>query len=150
MRALIVEDEPLVAVEIEFLVEDAGLVPVGVATDAEEALEMIARERPDVVLLDIHLSDGPTGVELGRRAAAERGAAVLFITADRRRLPEDLAGAVGAVAKPYTEGGMRAALRFIAECITEGEALRAAPSSLEVSPAFRKRWRVPPLGYATH
>jgi len=150
MRALIVEDEMVIAAEIEFILEDAGLTPIGVAIDSEEAIELVARERPDLVLLDIHLSDGPTGVELGRKVAAEYGAAVLFMTASRRRLPQDLAGAVGVVAKPYTAGGMRAALRFVRECLMEGEALRPPPSSLELAPAYVRRWRAPPLGHATH
>lgn len=150
MRVLIVEDETLVAAEIEFLVEEAGMTVAGLAIDSDEAIAMMRRDRPDLVLLDIHLSDGPTGVELGRRAASEFGAAVLFMTANRRRLPDDFAGAVGAVAKPYTEWGMRSALRFLLDCFRAGEAPRPAPASLEMAPAFVKLWRVPPLGHTMH
>lgn len=150
MRVLIVEDEVLVAAEIEFLVEEAGMETLGVAISGEEALKSVESLRPDLVLLDVHLSDGPTGVEIARKAAAMHGVAVLFMTANRRRLPDDFAGAVGSVAKPYTEWGMRAALRFVAESLVAGEATRPAPSSLEVSPAWRRKWRVPEMGHATH
>ncbi|RXF69620.1 response regulator [Hansschlegelia zhihuaiae] len=150
MRVLIVEDEVVVAAEIEVLVAEAGMAAVGVAIDCDEALEMLERERPDLVLLDVHLSDGPTGVEIARRAAATHGTAVLFMTANRRRLPEDFAGGVGTVAKPYTEWGMRAALRFVSDCLKAGEATRPAPSSLELAPAFIRRWRVPEVGHMTH
>lgn len=150
MRVLIVEDEVLVAAEIEFLVEEAGMETLGVAISSEEALEVIAQQQPDLVLLDVHLSDGPTGVEIARKAAALHGVAVLFMTANRRRLPDDFAGAVGSVAKPYTEWGMRAALRFIAESLSAGEATRPAPSSLELAPSWRRKWRVPEIGHATH
>lgn len=150
MRVLIVEDEVLVAAEIEFLVEEAGMSSIGVAISSDEALEMLERERPDVLLLDVHLSDGPTGVEVARTAASKHGVSVLFMTANRRRLPADFAGAVGSVAKPYTEWGMRAALRFVADCLATGEATRPAPSSLELSPAYSRRWRVPDLGQSMH
>lgn len=149
MRALIVEDEVLVAAEIEFLVAEAGLTVVGVVIESAEALLSIARERPDLVLLDVHLADGPTGVDIAR-AAAEHGSLVLFMTANRRRLPGDFAGAIGAVAKPYTEWGMRGALRFVAECLRDGQATRPAPASLELSPAYIKQWRVPALGHTFH
>ncbi len=140
MRILIVEDESLVAAEVEFIVAEAGLEVVGIESDAAGAAAAIARERPDVVLLDVHLADGPTGVEVAGGAVAG-GAAVLFMTANRRRLPPDFAGAVGAVSKPYTEWGMRAALRYVVESIRDGGSRRSPPSSLELAPAWAERWR---------
>jgi two-component system, response regulator PdtaR len=150
MRVLIVEDEVVVAAEIELLVREAGMEPIGVAISFDEAVEMATRERPDLVLLDVHLSDGPSGVEFARRAAAGHGVAVLFMTANRRRLPEDFAGAIGSVAKPYSEWGMRSALRFVAECLATGGARRPAPTSLELAPAWTRRWSVPDVGHLTH
>lgn len=150
MRVLIVEDEVLVAAEIEFLVAEAGMTSIGVAISSPEALALVEAERPDLVLLDVHLSDGPTGVDIARRAAAMTGVAVLFMTANRRRLPEDFAGAVGSVAKPYTEWGMRAALRFIADSLRDGGATRPAPSSLELAPKWKRKWRTPEIGHSTH
>ena len=150
MRVLIVEDEVLVAAEIEFLVQEAGLEALGVVISSEEALVAISEQRPDLVLLDVHLADGPTGVEIARKAAALHGVTVLFMTANRRRLPDDFAGAVGSVAKPYTEWGMRSALRFVADCLRDGGASRPAPSSLELAPAWTKRWLVPEVGHTTH
>lgn len=150
IRVLVVEDEVLVAAEIEFLIAEAGMETLGVAISSEEALTMIEDHRPELVLLDVHLADGPTGVEVARRAAALHGVAVLFMTANRRRLPNDFAGAVGSVAKPYTEWGMRAALRFVAECMRDGGATRPSPSSLELAPAWAKKWFVPETGHQTH
>ncbi|MFC3690929.1 response regulator [Chenggangzhangella methanolivorans] len=150
MRVLIVEDEVLVAAEIEFLIAEAGLQTLGVAISSEEALKIVEQERPDLVLLDVHLADGPTGIEIARRAAKLQGVAVLFMTANRRRLPDDFAGAIGSVAKPYTEWGMRGALRFIAECLRDGGATRPAPSSLELSSAWSRKWLVPEVGHSTH
>lgn len=150
LRVLIVEDEVLVAAEIEFLIEESGMTAVGVAIDREDALARIAREAPQIVLLDLHLADGPTGLDVAHAAVAREGTVVLFMTANRRRLPEDFAGAVGAIAKPYTAWGMRAALRFVSECMSGGEALRPAPSSLELAPAWRTRWRAPEAGHPAH
>ncbi|WP_225009618.1 MULTISPECIES: response regulator [Novosphingobium] len=54
-RVLIVEDEPLVAMELEMLLEDAGAVPLGPATTCAEALAEIGRGGPDIALLDGNL-----------------------------------------------------------------------------------------------
>lgn len=140
LRILVVEDEALLAAELELLIEDAGHQPVGVAASAREAIDLAARLRPDLAFVDVHLADGPTGIELARRLAAQ--VVVVFITANAKRIPEDFAGASGLIGKPYTESGVRAALRFLAACLRDGTAPAAAPGSIVLAPAFRERWRV--------
>ncbi len=97
---------------------------------------MLREMSPDLVLLDIHLLDGPTGIEVARVAAEETDAVVLFMTANRARIPEDFAGACGAIGKPYTEAGMIAALRFIEGRLCDGASAGPVPSSIELSPAW--------------
>ncbi|GBD47707.1 response regulator [Methylopila sp. Yamaguchi] len=142
MRILVVEDEALLAAELEFMIEDAGLTPSGFALDSAEARALLEQSAPDVALVDIHLLDGPTGVEVAREAAELHGVVAVFMTANRKRIPEDFAGACGAIAKPYTSWGMTAALRFIADCMEEGRASGPAPASLELAPDWARRWSV--------
>lgn len=118
LRILIVEDEVLIALELEGLLQDAGHEVVGFATSSLEAVGRATELRPDLALVDIHLRDGPTGVEVARRLAMELDVAVLFMTANVKRIPSDFAGARGVLAKPYTERGVREALSYI---LSEGD-----------------------------
>ncbi len=115
LRILVVEDEALIALELECLLEDLGYVTVGIAGSSAEAVAMGQASAPDVALVDIHLVDGPTGVEVARRLSAETQIAVLFMTANAKRIPPDFAGALGVIAKPYSERAVASALFFLAE-----------------------------------
>lgn len=143
LRVLIVEDEVLLAAELEYLVAASGAEPVGHAMSSPEAVDLAARLRPDLALVDVHLSDGPTGIDAARTMTAHCGAIVLFITANMKRLPDDLAGACGVMSKPYSEHQIRTALAFIEACMTQGRATRPLPQGLILSPAYAKLWDVP-------
>lgn len=140
LSILIVEDEVLLATELAFLVEEAGCVPVGHAMCSEEARELASELRPDLALVDVHLSDGPTGVEVARLIADDCGGVALFMTANVKRLPPDFAGAVGVIGKPYSEYGVKTALAFLATCLRSGHAPGPAPAGLELAPAWAERW----------
>jgi two-component system, response regulator PdtaR len=77
--------------------------------------------------------DGPTGIEVARRLSRNGRTVVLFMTANAKRIPEDFAGACGVIAKPYTERGVRNAIRFVARCLATGQ-VGQAPDSLKLSP----------------
>ena len=142
MEVLIVEDEVLLAVELGHVVEEAGHHVVGHAMAAAEAVELAGRHRPDLALVDVHLQDGPTGVDTARTLTADCGAVVLFMTANKQRLPADYAGACGVISKPYSEHGVRRALEFVSGCLHGGCGDRTPPPGLDLSPAFAERWGV--------
>ena len=142
LKVLIVEDEALLAVELGFLVQEAGMVEVGHAMDSAHAVQLAERHAPDLALVDVHLADGPTGVDAAREIAAHHGAVVLFMTANVKRLPEDLAGACGVIAKPYSDRSVRRALAYVAHCMAFGCAEAAPPPGLSLSDAFLERWGV--------
>ena len=93
LEVLIVEDEVLLATELEYLLQELGCHTVGMAMNSEEAVAMAEALNPDLALVDVHLEDGPTGVDAARRIKADCGGVVLFMTANVKRLPEDFAGA---------------------------------------------------------
>lgn len=115
LRVLIVEDEVLIALELEDLLAEAGHVPVGIASTAAEAVRLGHDLKPDVALVDIHLGDGPTGIDVARSLGAADGTTVVFTTANGRRIPPDFAGAAGAIGKPYSERSVRSALTYFAD-----------------------------------
>jgi two-component system, response regulator PdtaR len=57
-RVLVVEDEFLIALEVEFLLRDFGCEVLGPVPSIAWALELLGRERPDAALLDLNLLDG--------------------------------------------------------------------------------------------
>lgn len=142
MRVLIVEDEVLLAVELEQVLEESGHRVVGHAMDTAEAVDLAGRHRPDLALVDVHLQDGPTGVNAAQRLSGDCGAVVLFMTANKQRLPADFAGACGVISKPYSEHGVRRALDFVARCLREDCSGASPPPGLDISPDFSVRWRL--------
>ncbi len=113
LRILIVEDEFLIALELECLLQDAGHDVVGIAASSSEANALARDLSPDLAFVDIHLADGLTGIDVARNLSGEHGVTVLFMTANAKRIPEDFAGARGVIAKPYTERGVREALAYL-------------------------------------
>jgi CheY-like chemotaxis protein len=142
LRVLIVEDEVLLATELEYFVAASGAVPVGHAMTSPEAVDLAERLHPDLALVDVHLGDGPTGIDAARAMTDHCGAIVLFITANLKRLPEDLAGACGVMSKPYSEFQVRAAIAFLDECMSHGVARRRPPHGLLLAPDYARRWAV--------
>lgn len=128
MKVMIVEDEMLLAMELENEVETAGHEVTETAMNLHQAREAIARQRPDFAFIDIHLQDGPTGIDVGRDLAAI-GVPYVFVSGNLKRLPDDFAGAIGAIEKPYTMNGMKNALEYISK-VVGGNPDAAPPASL--------------------
>lgn len=140
LSVLIVEDEVLLATELSYLVEEVGCRDVGHAMSSDEAIELAARLQPDLALVDVHLRDGPTGIDVARRIAADCGGVALFMTANVKRLPEDFAGACGVIGKPYSEHGVKTALRYLTVCLRDGVAPGPPPAGFQLAPAWAERW----------
>jgi CheY-like chemotaxis protein len=83
---LIIEDEPVIAADIEALVGDLGHRVTGVASTREEAAEIAAGETPGLVLADIQLADGSSGIDAVRDILSRADVPVIFITAFPERL----------------------------------------------------------------
>lgn len=108
-RVLIVEDEILVALEIEHIVYGLGLEVSGIATDRESALN--AASDSDIALVDLNLRDGPTGPEIGQALARVHGVRVIYVTANPAQIDCAEAAGLGVITKPFRETTIREALR---------------------------------------
>jgi DNA-binding response OmpR family regulator len=127
-RILVVEDEPLVAFDNEHLLGEAGYEVVGTVDNLEDATRLIDEEQIDLVLSDISLSGDGDGTDVARAAAA-RNVPVLFVTAD---LPEEARSlAIGWLAKPYSDKGLKAALGAIDEKM-QGRPPKRLPAGLSL------------------
>jgi 1,2-diacylglycerol 3-beta-glucosyltransferase len=80
-RVLIVEDELLVAWQLESLVRDQHLEVCGLVPDGEGAIEQAGDLDVDLILMDIRLAGRMDGIEAARRIRENRGTPIIFITA---------------------------------------------------------------------
>jgi len=101
---LIVEDEQIVAVDIEDHLQRLGYHVAGTAGSAEEACQMAARLQPDLVLMDVRIEGPIDGIEAARQIRRRREIPVVFLTA--RAQPVDLcrgysSGAAAYITKPF-------------------------------------------------
>lgn len=115
LSILVVEDEAMIALELTCFLDELGHDVVGTAVTATEAIALGRSLIPDVALVDIHLMDGPTGVEVARALSAEARTTVVFMTANDKRIPDDFGGALGVIGKPYSERAVAGMLDFVAE-----------------------------------
>ena len=66
-RILIIEDEPIIAMDLETIVEDLGHKVVGVARAHRQAVALAAEHKPELIMADIQLEDGGSGTRGGPR-----------------------------------------------------------------------------------
>ncbi len=83
---LIIEDEPVIAADIEALVRELGHQVLDIAATRGEAVDAVKREKPGLVLADIQLADGSSGIDAVRDILGEIDVPVIFITAFPERL----------------------------------------------------------------
>ncbi|KQY34233.1 MULTISPECIES: response regulator [Rhizobium/Agrobacterium group] len=132
MKIMIVEDEALLALELEEEVEAAGHSVIGQAMSEKQAMAILERQVPEFAFVDVHLTDGPTGIDVGRHLA-ERGIPYVFVTGNLKRVPDDFVGAIGVIEKPYTMNGLQNALSYIARLL-RGDVNLTVPPSIIVGP----------------
>ena len=109
---LIVEDEFLIAVEMEEVVRDLGHQSIGIADDMQSAMSK-ASDEVDVALVDVNLADGATGPLIGEKLAGDFGIEVIFVTANPHQLGKGVHGTLGAVEKPVDLAILREVLDYV-------------------------------------
>jgi len=82
-RILIIEDEFFVAWNVQSTLRDLNFDFCEIASDAESGIDIAIRHRPELLVVDLNLGDGPDGVEVEavRRIREYRDVAVIFVTA---------------------------------------------------------------------
>lgn len=118
LKVLIVEDEPLLVMDVEMMVEDSGHDVVGEAASLDEVEDMNLRVAPDLVFVDMQLAKGSSGLDVS--AFVQRrwpDALIVFVTANPRMIPQDFAGGHGVIAKPFSRTGFLATIRYLEEGI---------------------------------
>ena len=83
---MIIEDEPIIAMDIEAIVETLGHKVTGIARTHHQALQLAAQKRPSLILADIQLADGSSGIDAVNQILTSFEVPVIFITAFPERL----------------------------------------------------------------
>ena len=85
-RVMIIEDEAIIALHIKSIVEDLGHGVTGIARTRAEAFALAAASQPELVLADISLADGSSGIDAVSDILARIDVPVIFVTAFPERL----------------------------------------------------------------
>lgn len=111
-KVMIIEDETIIAMDLKGIVQALGHVATGVARTHTAAIELAHEVRPDLILADIQLADGSSGIEAVNELLGDMGdIPVIFITAfPERLLTGDRPEPAFLISKPYSEEQVRSAV----------------------------------------
>jgi len=108
---LIIEDEAVISADIEALVRELGHNVVGVATTRDEAVDAVANTRPGLILADIQLADGSSGIDAVKDILKTHDCPVIFITAfPERLLTGERPEPTFLITKPFQPDNVKAAI----------------------------------------
>lgn len=111
-KVMVIEDETIIAMDLKGIVQAMGHDVTGIARTHAAAVELAHRQRPDLILADIQLADGSSGIDAVNELLAEMGELpVIFITAfPERLLTGDRPEPAFLISKPYSEEQVRSAV----------------------------------------
>lgn len=111
-KVMIIEDEALIAMDLESMVSDMGHEVTGIARTRKAAVTLAGQKTPDLILADIHLADNSSGIDAVKDILSDLGdRPVIFITAyPERLLTGDRYEPAFMIAKPYTEQQVKVAV----------------------------------------
>lgn len=110
-NVLVIEDEPMIQMQLEDLVVSLGHEISGTATTKSEAIQSVKAKRPGLILADIQLADGSSGLDAVQDILAIDETPVVFITAyPERLLTGDRVEPTYLVTKPFREDTVKASI----------------------------------------
>ena len=131
---LVVEDDTIIAMDIAMQLRDLGYDPLGPARTGEQAIEMVIRLRPLLVLMDIHLGSQMDGITAAQEIRTQSGIPCVFLSAftdEETQARAKRTNPAGYLAKPFTEYELRTVIRAFLPPPSEDE--RELIDSLGVS-----------------
>ena len=115
-KILIVEDEPVVAMDVQDNLEDMGHSVISIVASGKKAIEEAERGRPDLVLMDIMLKDDMTGIEAAHYISTQFDIPIIYLTAnsDTETLEKaKVAEPSGYITKPFNKWELRANIEMV-------------------------------------
>ena len=141
LNILIVEDEPLIAMDMEMMVEDAGHTVVAEAASLYDAQNLEDDLEPNIAFVDIQLAKNTSGLDVSELIQQRwPDTIIVFVTANPKIIPEDFGGAHGVIPKPLSHTGFIAAMKYLQEGVCDPPPIMQQPNSFTASPAFAATW----------
>ncbi|MEW6948668.1 response regulator [Trueperella pyogenes] len=141
VRALVIEDETLIRLDIVETLQDAGYTVVAEGASGDEAVGLAAEHNPDLIVMDVKMP-GMDGLTAAERILAEQQVAIVMLTAfSQKELVERArdAGAMAYVVKPFTPEHLVPAVEIALSRSREIASLENEVSSLAEKFETRKR-----------
>jgi two-component system, response regulator PdtaR len=120
LRIAIAEDSWFVAEHLRGEVVSLGHKVVGLARTGGELIELVARERPDLALVDVRLANGSDGLAAARAIQERMGVLAIAATGHLTAAEAEAAGFLGLLSKPHTLAGLQAILDGATEWLENG------------------------------
>ena len=120
LRIAIAEDNWFVAEHLRSELAALGHSVVGLARTGEELIDLIARERPQIALVDMRLAEGSDGLAAAKEIQERFGIPAIAATGHLTALEAQAAGLLGLVSKPYSSARLRAVLEAATEWLESG------------------------------
>jgi CheY-like chemotaxis protein len=138
---LIVEDEAILAMDLETIIEEAGHRVVGEATSLYDVEALDDRLRPNMAFVDMQLAYGTSGIDVARHIHRRwQNTCIVFVTANPKQIPEDFCGAHGVIPKPFSRPGFLSALNYIVDGVCDPPPILDRPVSFIASPLIMSIW----------
>jgi PAS domain S-box-containing protein len=135
-RVLIVEDESLIALDLEMRLQRAGFEVVGVADNCDDALALCTQHTPDLALLDIYIRPPLDGIETAKALQSILDIPIVFLTAyadDATLARAAKAGPYGYLLKPFDERTLLATITVAMGRFASDVQLRLLGAAVEAS-----------------
>ena len=130
IRILIVEDDPIIAADLEDRLSEMGYASLGPVASGEEALTFFPDNRPDLVIMDIQLAGALDGIETTRRIREKHALPIIFLTSNSDEATFAQAKSVrpqAFISKPFRGKDLRHAIEL---AISQSAKAQAAPDAV--------------------
>lgn len=114
-KILLVEDDDIIAKVEDWRLKNLGYEVAGRAVSGAEAMDLVAKTRPDLVLMDINIQGDVDGIETAKRIKKQFSIPVVYVTSHSDGLTLDRAKATqpdGFVVKPFEDNDLRVAIEL--------------------------------------
>lgn len=127
-KVLIVEDDLIIALDLEDMVANLGFEVTGLASSLEHALHLAPTS--DIAFVDVNLSDGASGPAIGRILAEDFGMTVVFMTGNAEVVAGGVRGTLGVVSKPVSPQTVEETLHYAAA--RRNNEIASVPAKLKI------------------
>lgn len=113
IKILIVEDEPIVALDIKNTILKFGHIVTGIKTNHDDALASIEADEPDIIFMDIHLQNSQDGIEIVKEIKKSKNIPIIYLTAfsdDKTMMRAIATNPISYVIKPFKREELKSSI----------------------------------------